>query len=125
MFKPTRIRVKGCKLIAWMILSMQVSTRLWIAGVVPPSRDRTLADCLLAQVRRSALALRPLVVLTDGWAAYPGSLQRAFREKLKPTGRRGRARLQVWPDLHIGTVIKPTKQKRVIEITRRLAHGLL
>ncbi len=28
------IRVKGCKLMAWMGLAMMVSTRLWLAGVV-------------------------------------------------------------------------------------------
>ena len=31
----------------------------------------------------------------------------------------------VWPELHIGTVIKRTEKKRVVEITRKLAHGLL
>jgi hypothetical protein len=33
--------------------------------------------------------------------------------------------LQVWPELHIGTVIKRTQKKRVVEITRKLAYGLL
>jgi hypothetical protein len=31
----------------------------------------------------------------------------------------------VWPELHIGTVIKRTEKKRVVEITRKIAHGLL
>jgi IS1 family transposase len=119
------IRVKGCKMIAWMGLAMMVSTRLWIAGVVQHSRDRSLADQLLRQVRRCALSLRPLLVLTDGWSAYPGSIRRAFREKVKRTAGVGRACLQVWPQLHIGLVIKHTKKKRVVEITRRMAHGLL
>jgi hypothetical protein len=33
--------------------------------------------------------------------------------------------LQIWPELHIGTVIKHTKKKRVVEVTRRMAHGVL
>jgi hypothetical protein len=37
----------------------------------------------------------------------------------------GRASLEVWPHLHIGTVIKRTENKRVVEITRKMAHGLL
>ena len=41
------IRVKGCKLIAWMGLAMMVSTRLWLGGVVQLSRDRGLADRLM------------------------------------------------------------------------------
>ena len=45
------IRVKGPKLIAWMGLAMMVSTRLWVGGVVSLTRDRSLADRLLAQVR--------------------------------------------------------------------------
>ncbi len=119
------IRVKGCKMIAWMGLALMVSTRLWLAGVVQPSRDRGLADRLLSQVRRCAVSLRPLLVLTDGWSAYPGSIRRAFREKVKRTQGVGRACLQVWSELHIGTVIKRTEKKRVVEITRRMAYGLL
>src|SRR6059058_659694 len=119
------IRVKGCKMIAWMGLAMMVSTRLWVGGVVQLSRDRSLADRLMSQVRRCAACLRPLLVLTDGWSAYPGSIRRAFREKVKRTAGVGRACLQVWPELHIGTVIKRTQEKRVVEITRRMAHGLL
>lgn len=53
-----------------MGLAMMVSTRLWLAGVVSPSRDTALADRLLKQVRRCELALRAVLVCTDGWAAY-------------------------------------------------------
>ena len=65
------IFVKGRSLLAWMGLAMTVSTRLWLAGVVSLHRDTSLADQLLAQVRRCCQACRPLVVWTDGWAAYP------------------------------------------------------
>lgn len=119
------IRVKGCKMIAWMGLAMMVSTRLWLGGVVQFSRDRSLADRLMMQVRRCAVCLRPLLLVTDGWSAYPGSIRRAFREKVKRTQGVGRACLEVWSELHIGTVIKRTEKKRVVEITRRMAHGLL
>ena len=122
---PDEIRVKRCKMIAWMGLAMMVSTRLWLGGVVQLSRDRGLADRLMSQVRRCAACLRPLLVLTDGWSAYPGSIRRAFREKVKQTAGVGRACLQVWPQLHIGTVIKRTEKKRVVEITRKMASGLL
>src|SRR5436305_5354213 len=119
------IRVKGRNLIAWMGLAMMVSTRLWLAGTVRVSRDKGLADALMQQVRRCAVSWRPLLVLTDGWAAYPGSIRRAFREKVKKVAGVGRACLEVWPQLHIGTVIKRTEKKRVVEITRQMAHGLL
>src|SRR5215813_6147969 len=45
------IRVKGCKMIAWMGEASMVSTRLWLGGVVSLTRDRGLADRLLMQVR--------------------------------------------------------------------------
>jgi IS1 family transposase len=119
------IRVKGYKMIAWMGLAMMVSTRLWLGGVVQLSRDRSLADRLMLQVRRSAQALRPLLVLTDGWSAYPNSIRRAFREKVKQHRGVGRACLHIWPQLHIGTVIKRTQNKRVVQITRQMAHGAI
>ena len=73
------IRVKGRKMIAWMGLAMMVSTRLWLGGVVSLTRDRNLADRLLTQVRSCCQPLRALLVCTDGWNAYPGSIRRAFR----------------------------------------------
>lgn len=63
------IRVKGQKMIAWMGLAMMVSTRLWLGGVVSLTRDRRLADRLLAQVRACCQPLRALWVCTDGWNA--------------------------------------------------------
>jgi len=119
------IRVKGCKMIAWMGLAMMVSTRLWLGGVVSLTRDRSLADRLLAQVRSCCQPLRALLVCTDGWNAYPGSIRRAFREKVKETAGPGRACLRVWPQLCIAVVIKRTAKKRVVEITRKIVQGTL
>ncbi len=87
------IRVKGRNMIAWMGLAMMVSTRLWLAGTVSLTRDKGLADALMQQVRRSAQTLRPLLVLTDGWAAYPGSIRRAFRKTRQKDGRSRSSRL--------------------------------
>lgn len=119
------IRVKGCKMIAWMGLAMMVSTRLWLGGVVSLTRDRRLADRLLSQVRSCCQPLRALLVCTDGWNAYPGSIRRAFREKVKETGGLGRACLRVWPQVCIAIVIKRTHKKRVVEITRKMVQGTL
>jgi hypothetical protein len=94
------MRVKGYKMTAWMGLALMVSTRLWLAGVVQHARERGLADRLMAQVRRCAVSLRPLLVLTDGWSADAGSMRRACREKVKRTAGGGRAGLQVWPQGH-------------------------
>src|SRR5438477_3425287 len=119
------IRVKGHKMIAWMGLAMMVSTRLWLGGVVSLTRDRSLADRLLAQVRACCQPLRALLVCTDGWNAYPGSIRRAKRSKIKETVGRGRACLRTWPQLCIAVVIKRTEKKRVVEITRKMVEGTL
>lgn len=117
------IRAKGRSMIVWMGLAMMVSTRLWLAGVVSPTRDRALADRLLLRVRACAQAVRALLVATDGWGAYPNSIKRAFREKVKEKGGPGRACLRVWKDLCIVTVIKRTEKHHVVEVTRRLTLG--
>jgi transposase-like protein/IS1 family transposase len=119
------IRGKGYKMIPWIAMAMMVSTRLWLGGVVSLSRDRHLADQLLGMVKACCLPLRAVLVLTDGWSAYPGSIRRAFREKVKPVGGRGRCALQGWPEILIGTVIKKTAKKRVVEVIRRMAQGSL
>jgi len=117
------IRVKARGMIAWMGLAMMVSTRLWLAGVVSQTRDRALADRLLQQVRRCCQNMCELLICTDGWSAYPNSIQRAFREKVKRTAGRGRSCLEVWPGLYIGTVIKHTVKKRLTEVLRQMAYG--
>jgi IS1 family transposase len=117
------IRAKGRNMIAWMGLAIEATSRLWMAGVVTARRDRDLADRLLHQVRRCCQARHALLVCTDGWAAYPGSIMRAFRDKVKKTAGRGRACLEVWPELCSATVIKRSEKKRVVEVTRRLTLG--
>ncbi len=119
------IRVRGRKMMAWMGLAMEVSTRLWLAGVVSVQRDKALAERLLQQVRACCRAMQALLISTDGWNAYPKSILRAFREKVKRTAGRGRACLEVWPELCIATVIKRTQKKRVVEVTRKVSWGPL
>jgi IS1 family transposase len=119
------IRVKGRSMIAWMGLSLMASTRLWLGGVVSRTRDRSLADRMMQQVRACSQAVCAILVCTDGWAAYPNSIKRAFREKVKQTVGKGRACLVVWPDLCIATVIKRAEKHRVVEVTRKLSRGTL
>jgi IS1 family transposase len=119
------IRVKGRRMISWMGLALMVSTRLWLGGVVSVHRDRRLADRLLQQVRACCRTRHSILVCTDGWAAYPGSIKRAFREKVQRSAGRGRACLQVWSELCIATVIKRTEKKRVVEVTRKMTRGML
>src|SRR6266487_267039 len=117
------IRVKARGMVAWMGLAIMVSTRLWLGGIVSRTRDSSLADRLLLQVRACAQAACEVLICTDGWVAYPASIKRAFRDKVKQTAGRGRARLQIWSSLHIGTVIKHTVKKRLATLTRKCRHA--
>jgi hypothetical protein len=94
-----------------------------VGGVVSQRRDRHLADALFHMVKACCQAWCALLVLTDGWAAYPGSMRRALREKVKEGTGRGRSRLQAWPEMGTGTVINKTVKTRVVEVIRRLSHG--
>jgi len=105
----------------WMGLAWLIESRLWIAGVVQKSRDRSLADRLLHQVRACAHSASQVLVCVDAWAAYPKAIVRAFRDKVKTTTGKGRCCLQVWPSLLIGQVIKKQRQHRTGEVKRRLA----
>jgi hypothetical protein len=49
---------------------------------------------------------------------------KVFRDPLH-TGKRGRPRLMTWSDLHIVHVVKQRAGRRLVSITRRLAHGSL
>jgi IS1 family transposase len=117
------IRVKGRSMVAWMGFSMMVSTRLWLGGAVSRTRDTALADRMMAHVRACSQAMCAVLVATDGWAAYPNSIRRAFREKVKQTAGRGRCCLRVWSELCIATVIKRAEKKRVVEVTRTMTQG--
>jgi len=119
------IRVKGRAMIAWMGLALMVSTRLWLGGVVSLKRDTALAERLMHHVRACSQAACAVLVATDGWNAYPKAVMRAFREKVKRTLGRGRACLQVWPQLMIATVIKRTEKQRVVEVLRQMTLGTL
>jgi transposase-like protein/IS1 family transposase len=118
------IRAKGRKMIIWIALAMDITTRLWMAGAVSQHRDHKLIDLLFQRVRACCQLVQFLLVCTDGFAAYPKSVMRVFREKVKKQGGRGRCRLKVWSGLCIATVIKRTQKKRVIEVTTKMTRGV-
>jgi len=73
------IRAKGRKMTIWMAFAIDVTTRLWMAGAVSMNRERSLIDCLFQHVRACCQFVEGLLVCTDGFAAYPNSITRAFR----------------------------------------------
>jgi transposase-like protein len=111
------IRVKGVGQVMWLAMAIVVSTRLWLGGVVSPTRDSQLACRLMALVRACAKRLCDVLICVDGWTAYPKAILRTFRER-HLTGRVGRPRLMVWDSLAIGRVIKHARGMRGMRGTR-------
>ena len=60
-----------------------------------------------------------------GGRPIPTAFAAPFVRSVKKLAGVGRASLEVWPQLYIGTVIKRTEKKRVVQITRQMARGLL
>jgi transposase-like protein/IS1 family transposase len=115
------VKMRGT--VVWVALAIMVSTRLWIAGDASKTRDRDLIDRLMEQVRRCCKEMVALLICTDGLPAYPKSILRAFRKKVKNPYGIGASRKEVWPRLYIGTVIKYTVKRRVIEVVRWMTYG--
>ena len=108
----------------WIATAMTVFSRLWLWGAIGWERDTTLIEPVIAQVRAAAQRGRPILFAVDGFKAYVTCILKMFRDPLH-TGRRGRPPLLVWNDLHIVQVVKHRVGKRLVSITRRLAHGSL
>ena len=66
------VKMRGT--VGWRALAIMVPTRLWIAGEVSKTRDSNLIDRLMEQVRRCGLAMAALFICTDGFKAYPKSI---------------------------------------------------
>ncbi|MGH2479041.1 MAG: IS1 family transposase [Ktedonobacteraceae bacterium] len=117
------IYAKGYKMVVWMAMAIMVPTRLWLGGVVSQTRDHQLTDRLLRLVRGCCLPLAALLICCDGFAAYPGSIYRAFREKVSNPYGIGRTRLESWPEILIGIINKHRQEKRVVQVTREMRQG--
>jgi len=115
------LRVKTQRGILWMALALMVSTRLWLGGVLSPTRDTLLIQRLVALIHACALP-RPLLLVTDGLVTYAKVFRQVFRRPQR-TGRRGAPRLVAWPEVVIGQVVKQVQRRRVVGITRRLVQG--
>jgi transposase-like protein len=115
------IRVKKQGGIVWMASALQVSTRLWLGGVLSAKRDRHLSTSLMRQVRACALC-RPLLFCVDGCQTYVRAIQRSFTAPIH-TRQPGRPRLRPWDNIHIAQVVKQYARKRVVGVKRRVVQG--
>jgi len=115
------IRVKMQKVVVWLAMAVQVSTRLWLGAAVSEHRDETLVTALMQKVRACALC-RPLLFCMDGFRAYLGAIHTVFRESV-PTRSLGRPPLRPWDDIHIAQVVKQYAHGHVSGVVRRIVQG--
>jgi transposase-like protein len=108
----------------WVATAMSVFSRLWLWGAISWSRDERLITPVIEQTRAAAQPGKPILFAVDGFKAYVKCILKVFRDPLY-SGKRGRPPLLVWEDLHIVQVVKQRVGKRLVSITRRLAHGSL
>lgn len=113
-----KAKVQGRHL--WLAMALQVSTRLWLGAAISEKRDNKLLTPLFNRIKKMALC-RPMVFAVDGFKGYPTVINKVFRVAMR-TGKRGRPRLQAWPNINIVQVIKRRVEKR-LEIERSIFQG--
>jgi transposase-like protein len=113
------IKLVGGRL--WQAMGLDAVSRLWLGGVLSPTRDLRLITTLVQQMR-AAVAGPALLVCVDGLSSYVTAFQRVFRQPER-TGRRGRPRLVREAGLLLGQVIKRRARYCVIEVERRVVLG--
>jgi hypothetical protein len=114
------VKLQGLKV--WMALALQVSTRLWLGGVVSPQRDRGPIGALVQKIRAGALH-RPLLICVDGLVTYVKAVRRVFRDPLPRDHKVGRRRLQPWRGLYLAQVVKQYAKRRVVGVAQRIVQG--
>jgi transposase-like protein/IS1 family transposase len=115
------IRAKMEKLVVWLALALQVSTRLWLGGEVSERRDEQLLARLIQRIRACALC-RPLLFCVDGWRAYVPTIQNGFREAIL-TRKQGRPTLRLWDNICIAQMVKQYARGHVVGVLRRVVQG--
>lgn len=117
------IKVKTQKGTFWMALAVMVSTRLWLGGVISPTRDLDLIQALADQVRAIALC-RPLLLAVDGLVSYVTAFRKAFRSKVpRERSALGRCKMTAWSDIAIVQVVKQRVADGRLTIERRIVQG--
>ena len=115
------IRVRAVGGVLWLASAIVVSSRLWLGGVVSPTRDARLIRSLLERVWACGTK-RALLLCTDGLLSYPKQALRVFRLPER-TGRSGHPRMLLPAGLLIAQMVKRYAQRRVVEVERRVVHG--
>jgi transposase InsO family protein len=106
----------------WIATAICVFSRLFIWGEVDSERNTALVRRVVERVFAAASRSGPILWVTDGFGGWAQAVRKVFRDPIH-TGRRGRPRLELWPELSFVQVVKHKAGKRFISISRRLVIG--
>jgi transposase-like protein len=114
--------VKGSGHKWWQAMAMDAVSRLWLGGVISPTRDLSLITHLIERVRASVTSYAVLVCV-DGLPSYVKAVLQAFRHKIPRQGKPGRCRQEIAAGLQLGQVIKRHSGHRLVEVVRKVIRG--
>jgi transposase-like protein len=105
----------------WMGMAIAVPARLRLGGVISPRRDLILITRLVHMIRSCARSLA-ILVCVEGLASSVTAVLQVCRDPVG-TGRRGRPRLVLEPELCPGHGVKQYVQRRVVRVEERVVRG--
>ncbi len=115
-----RVKIQGG--VVWIATAMRVFSRLFIWGEVGAERNTGLVQRVVERVQAAVVPTEPILWVTDGFGGWAQAVRKVFRDPVH-TGRRGRPRLVLWPQLSFVQVVKHKTGKRLTAISRRLILG--
>ena len=77
---------------------MSVFSRLWIWREVSTKRDKGQVECLMSQVRATALTGKAILFAVDDFMAYQNAILKVFSDKYY-SGKVGHPPRIPWPNL--------------------------
>jgi len=108
--------------LAWMATAMAVFSRLFIWGAVSIERQSSLIERVVEKVAAALQRGLPILWVTDGFGGWEKAIRKWLRDPLY-TGKPGRPRLLLWPELHLVQVVKHKAAGRLRFLEHRLRFG--
>jgi transposase-like protein len=106
----------------WMATGMAVFSRLFIWGAVSIERNTNLMEQVVIKIKQAVKRGMPFLWVTDGFGGWEQAIRKQLRTPLY-TGKPGRPRLYLWPELQMVQVVKRQSRRCLLGIERRLRIG--
>lgn len=108
--------------VVWMATGMAVFSRLFIWGAVSVERKTNLMKQVVQKISQAVKRETPFLWVTDGYGGWEQAIRQLLRNPYY-TGKPGRPKLLVWPELHLVQVVKRKSGRCLTGIERRLPIG--